>query len=211
MYLTIVSTTYSAAFFIPTILKQLGWTSVRAQVMTIPIYITSTVLGLIAAFLSDMVRHRYGFIIYGCLFATVGYIIMFNMTRVAVGARYFALFTFVTGGNTAQGAIMVWLNNNLAGHYKRAVGTGLQIGIGNIGGIVASNIYLSSQAPKYPLGFGLGFGLLCVCAFTATALLLLLMRENRLRDAGKRDHRYNLPEDERSNLGDDHPAFRFMY
>ena len=36
MYLGIVNTGYSTSFFTPTILSQLGWTSIRAQVMSIP-------------------------------------------------------------------------------------------------------------------------------------------------------------------------------
>lgn len=35
MYLGIVTSTYATSFFIPTILRQLGWTSLRAQVMSI--------------------------------------------------------------------------------------------------------------------------------------------------------------------------------
>lgn len=44
------------------------------------------------------------------------------------------------------------LGNNLAGQYKRALGMGIQIGIGNFAGAIASNIYLSQDAPRYILG-----------------------------------------------------------
>ena len=44
------------------------------------------------------------------------------------------------------------LGNNLAGHYKRGVGMALQIGIGNFGGAIASNIYRTQDAPRYVLG-----------------------------------------------------------
>ena len=87
----------------------------------------------------------------------------------------------------------------------------MQVGIGNIGGIIASNIYLQSQAPTYHLGFGLGLALVWVCVAAACIFLFYVKRENRLRDEGKRDDRYNLPGAERNNLGDDHPAFRFTY
>jgi hypothetical protein len=36
MYFGIVNTGYATSFFTPTILRQLGWTSVRAQVINIP-------------------------------------------------------------------------------------------------------------------------------------------------------------------------------
>lgn len=135
MYLGIVTTGYAGSFFTPTILKQLGWTSIRAQVMSIPIFICATVLALTAAMLSDKVKHRFGFIIAGCLVATVGYSILLAMHEVAVGVRYFAVFMVVGGGYIAQPIVLVWLSNNLGGHYKRGVGAAVQVGLGNIGGM----------------------------------------------------------------------------
>lgn len=70
-------------------------------------------------------------------------------------------------------------------------------------------MFVTSQAPTYPLGFGLGLGLVWLCVLSSLVFLLYIRRENRLRDEGKRDDRYNLPDDEKNNLGDDHPSFRF--
>ena len=99
MYLGIVNTGYSASFFTPTILNQLGptWNPERSQVMSIPIYIVATVLALSTAFLTDHLKHRFAFIIIGCCVATIGYAILLSMRQVPVGARYAALF-FITGG-----------------------------------------------------------------------------------------------------------------
>lgn len=72
-------------------------------------------------------------------------------------------------------------------------------------------MFVTGQAPEYPLGFGLGLGLVWLCVLSSIVFLLYMKRENKLRGEGKRDDRYNLPEDERNNLGDDHPAFRFTF
>ena len=133
MYLGIVTTSYSGAFFTPTILKQLGWTSIRAQVMSIPIFVFATVCALTCAILSDRFRRRFVFIIGGCLLATIGYAILLCMHSVAVGVRYFALFCVVAGGYIAQPITLVWLSNNVSGHYKRAVSSAMMVGFGNIG------------------------------------------------------------------------------
>ncbi|KAF5011822.1 hypothetical protein FDECE_2112 [Fusarium decemcellulare] len=211
MYLGIVTTSYSGSFFTPTILKQLGWTSIRAQIMSIPIFLFATVCALVSAIASDKMKHRFGFIIGGCLFATVGYVILLNMMSVSVGVRYFALFCIVGGGYIAQPIVLVWASNNNSGHYKVGVASAMQVGLGNSGGIIASNMFVTGQAPKYPLGFGLGLGLVWLCVLSSVIFLFYIRRENKLRDEGKRDDRYNLPEDERNNLGDDHPAFRFTF
>ncbi|KAI8657854.1 hypothetical protein NCS57_01164800 [Fusarium keratoplasticum] len=211
MYMGIVTTSYSGSFFTPTILKQLGWTSIRAQIMSIPIFIFATVCALVCAIASDKLKHRSGFIFGGCLFTTIGYVILLNMMSVSVGVRYFALFCIVGGGYIAQPIVLVWASNNNSGHYKVGVASAMQVGIGNVGGIIASNMFVTSQAPEYPLGFGLGLGLVWLCVLSSVVFLLYIKRENKLRDQGKRDDRYNLPEDERNNLGDDHPAFRFTF
>lgn len=125
MYLGIVTTSYSGAFFTPTILKQLGWTSIHAQVMSIPIFIFATVCALTCAVISDKIHHRFGFIIGGCLLATIGYAILLNMHHVATGVRYFALFAIVGGGYIAQPITLVWVNNNVSGHYKRSVSSAM--------------------------------------------------------------------------------------
>ncbi|OQD85747.1 hypothetical protein PENANT_c009G09215 [Penicillium antarcticum] len=180
MYFGIVNTGYATSFFTPTILKQLGWTSVRAQVMSIPIYLVATVIALVTAFASDRLRHRFAFTLTGCIIATIG--------SVPVGARYFALYAITGGGYMTQPILMGWLSNNMAGHYKQSIASAMQIGFGNCGGLVASNVFFDSEAPTYATGFG-----------------------NRLREQGKRDHRYQWPREELENLGDDHPSFRFTY
>ena len=111
----------------------------------------------------------------------------------------------------AQPVVLVWLNNNMGGHIKRGVSSALQIGLGNCGGIVASNIFIPKQKPHYPLGYGLGLALIWLCAFSAIAFFVFLCVENRKRDQNRRDHRFNLSPEELNNLGDDHPSFRFTY
>jgi cyanate permease len=119
MYLGIVNTGYATSFFTPTILTQLGWKSIHAQVMSIPIFIVATVLALTTAVVTDRLKHRFGAIIIGCCVATAGYAILLNMEHVPVGARYFALYLITGGGYIAQPVVIVWLSNNVSGHYKR--------------------------------------------------------------------------------------------
>ena len=211
MYFGIVITGYSTSFFTPTILKQLGWTSVRAQVLSIPIYIVAAVVALIIAVCTDRLRHRYAFIVLGVVVATIGYVILLTQQGVSVGARYFAVYLVTVGGYIAQPVILVWLNNNMGGHYKRSISAAIQIGLGNCGGIVASNIYITDQSPTYPVGFGVSLGMLWLCGLASTALITGLWLENRKRDRGERDDRLGLPKEELENLGDDHPSFRFTY
>ena len=211
MYFGVVNTGYSISFFAPTILQQLGWLAVRAQVMSIPIYIAAAIVALITALLTDYLKHRYTFVMVGVLVATIGYILLLAQSTLSVAVRYFAVYLVICGGYITQPVVLAWVANNMAGHYKRSFSSAFQIGFGNLGGIVASNIYLSNQAPTYPVGYGASLGLLWICAIAATGFALGLWRENRLRNEGKRNWRFQLPAEEVENLGDDYPGFRFTY
>ncbi|KAF9889688.1 hypothetical protein FE257_006994 [Aspergillus nanangensis] len=211
MYFGIVNTGYAVSFFTPTILHELGYTAVRAQVMSIPVYIVATVIALTAAWLSDRLRHCYLFTLTGCLVATMGYVILLCQDSVPVGARYFAIFAITGGGYLTQPILMGWLSNNMGGHYKQSIASAMQIGLGNCGGLVASNIFYDSEAPGYRTGYGVSLGMTWVCGAACLAFLGYLVRENKLREQGKRDHRLELPREERDNLGDDYPTFRFTY
>ncbi|CAI6095906.1 unnamed protein product [Clonostachys chloroleuca] len=169
----------------------------------------TTVITLTVAIFSDRLKHRFGFILLGCLITTTGYGILLATPYVPVEARYFALYLITCGCWLTQPVTVVWLNNNLGGHYKRGVGAAIQLSIGNCSGIVASNIFLPAQAPRYLLGYGLGLGFVWLCVLAACTFNIWIRRENKIRDAGGRDDRLDLPEEERNNLGDDHPSFRF--
>ncbi|KAI1862386.1 uncharacterized protein JN550_010248 [Neoarthrinium moseri] len=206
-YFGVVNTGYAGSFFIPTILNQMGLTAAAAQVRSIPIYVVATITCLTVAYLTDRLRHRYSFTMIGICVATIGYILLLSQQHVAVGVRYFALFLVVSGGYTTQPVTLAWLANNVSGHYKRSVSAAAQVGLGNIGGIVASNVFFDSEAPLYWTGYGVSLGMLWICAAACTVLYLGVKRENKKRDRGDRDWR--LQGENVDNLGDDHPSWRF--
>jgi hypothetical protein len=98
---------------------------------------------------------------------------------------------------------------NMGGHYKRAIATALQIGLGNAGGIVASNVFITKQAPRYKTGYGTSLAMLLMCGVMCTVFFFGLRAENNKRDDGGRDYRYEKERGELENMGDDHPGFRF--
>jgi hypothetical protein len=205
-YFGVVNTGYAGSFFVPTIVKELGYTSSMAQVRSIPIFVVATVTALAAAWMTDRLRHRYFFCIFGLCVASVGYIMLLAQDKLSAGVKYFALFLIMPGGYITQPITLVWLSNLVSGHYKRSVSSGIQVGLGNVGGIVASNVFLESESPKYPTGYGTSLGMLWICGAACTGLFFLAKAENKKRDRGERD--YRLSEPDADNLGDDHPHFR---
>jgi len=207
IYLGVVNTGYSTSFFLPTILNQFGWAATTAQVRTIPIFIVATVVALTVAILTDRLKHRFAFTIIGVVVAVTGYAILLNQQHVSKGVRYFACFLITVGAYTTQPVAIAWLSNTMSGHYKRSVSVAIQIGFGNIGGIIASNVFLTSEQPKFTTGYSVGMALIIMCGLGCTVFYFALKRENAKRDRGERD--YRLQEADADNLGDDHPNFRF--
>lgn len=211
MYLGVTNTGYAVSFFSPTILHQLGWSSVKAQVLTIPIYSFAFFVTVGVSVLTDRLQHRYAFAMLGVFSGTIGYIILLLQVHVAFPVRYIAIFFVLTGSAVTQPIALVWLNNNLGGHVKRSVGSALQIGFGNCAGIVASCIFITAESPTYPVGYGVSLALLWVSGLASTVFMFGLWRENRKRDKGDRDDRLQLPREELENLGDDHPRYRYVF
>lgn len=206
IYIGITVSGYATALFIPSIVTSLGHTGIQAQIHSIPVWAVSAVVALLVSILTDKLRHRYTFILIGTLLASIGYIILLCQTSPHVSEKvaYMAVFFVTMGTYIVQPVTIVWMANNLAGHYKRAIGLAIQVGFGNIGGIIASNVFNTKYAPRYVVGYSVSLGMMVFCAVMSTVFAVGLVRENRIRESGGRD--YRLGEE---NLGDDDPRFRF--
>lgn len=130
------------------------------------------------------------------------------------GLTYFFLFPIAIGLYSPYVCIVCLCANNLAPSSKRAVGLALLITVGNLGGLIGSNIFLAREAPDYPTGFGTCLAIL-VMSTTATIIIrIMLKRENARRDAfmeGKTEEeiRAQYTEEELMALGDRSPFYRY--
>ncbi|EEP76479.1 predicted protein [Uncinocarpus reesii 1704] len=213
IYIGITVSGYATALFIPSIVNSLGYSGIESQIHSIPIWIVAAVVTMMVSYLTDRLKHRFGFVVFGVVFASIGYIILLCQGPPDAGlpprVRYMAVFFVTTGTYIVQPVTIVWMANNLGGHYKRAIGLAIQVGFGNIGGIIASNIFVRTDAPRYFVGYGVALGMMIFCGFMSLVFAVGLVRENRLRAEGKRDDRLQLDESILGNMGDDDPRFRF--
>lgn len=84
--------------------------------------------------------------------------------------------------------------------------------VGSVGGgSIGSNIYLASEAPTYPLGFGFSVGCTVLGAMIpATVHFWLLRRENARKDrVDPEEVKATYSSLEMSEMGEDSPLFRF--
>lgn len=172
--------------FLPTIIKGLGYTSLQANYLTIPVYILATCTLATATFASDRLKKRTAVLSVLPIPVIVGYIIVCGTANHAVG--YFAMFLCGAGIYSFNCILLTWVSNNLAPDYKRSVGVPLFICLGNISGIVSSNIYPSTDAPRYVMGNAVSAGMEFLALLCIVGMWWILKRRNaekeRLRATG---------------------------
>jgi MFS family permease len=207
--------TYGFTATVPTVLKQMGYTTGKAQLLTIPIYVVGMTATLIVAFWSDKIQQRTPFIMGGFAIAVVGFIGELAVPHPHLpGVTYFFLFLVAAGLYCPFTAVVTLVGNNLAPSSKRAVGMALLISIGNLGGICGSNIYFAAEAPKYHTGFGVSLAICAAGILAAWILRKAYQKENRLRDEllereGEEAIRAKYTEQELLDLGDLSPFYRY--
>ncbi|KAH6704245.1 major facilitator superfamily domain-containing protein [Leptodontidium sp. MPI-SDFR-AT-0119] len=206
---------YGFTATVPTVVRQLGYSSANAQLMTIPIYVAGMGTTLIAAWWSDRIQQRTPFIMGGFTFAVVGFIGELAIPHPKFpGVTYFFLFFIAIGLFSPFTCIVTLVANNSAPSSKRAVAMAVLISIGNLGGICGSNVYFAAQAPRYPAGFGTGLGM-CTAGIIASFILRkAYQRENKQRDElivaeGEDAIRARYSDQELMELGDKSPFFRY--
>lgn len=199
----------SLALFMPTILRALGWTSTKAQLLTVPPYVAAAAWSIFVSWLSDRCKMRGVFAVCHSICAIVGYAIL--VTTDQAGTKYLAVFFCALGCFPLGPIFLSWGINNAAGPTIRAVSSGYIVSVGTLGAIVATWTYVPSDAPNYITGHSINLGSQACAAFVAFVGVLYCRWENAKRARGGRDHRIQgMTEVEARKLGYRHPEFRYM-
>ncbi|KAK4076569.1 uncharacterized protein Triagg1_4172 [Trichoderma aggressivum f. europaeum] len=185
----------SISSFTPTILAQLGWSASRAQVMSIPIWMVGIVVTLSTSYASGKLSLRWPFVLTGAIFSLIGWCIQYTQVQ-PPAVRYFALYIIAFGSFMQFPILIGWLNSNLRGRPQQAVASAVQLGMGNCANFVASNVFITKQAPKYPTGFATGVGFATLATVSILLVTGALAWHNRRFDRKHRDGGENVEDQE---------------
>lgn len=157
----------SVNYFVPTIVKGMGYTGAMVQWMTVPIWAVATVFLLVGPQLSDRYRNRQRFIMIGLILAFISCIICLTVKGNVV--RYVCLCFFISGIYMATPLVLNWASETiLLPAEKRAVIIAGVNSIGCFSSIYGSRLWPSSDAPQYLTGF------ITVACFSSIGTLLAL-------------------------------------
>ncbi|KAG9086957.1 hypothetical protein FRC07_012948 [Ceratobasidium sp. 392] len=171
---------YSFSLFLPTIIKNMGYTNNKSQLMTVPPYVAACVCTIAAGKIADMHKKRGPYMIFFCLLAITGFTMLISTSKPHV--QYAGTFLAAMGvyPNVPMG--VAWNGNNIGGSTKRGVGLAMHVGFGNLGGIIGAFIYRSKNAPHFYPGHGTLIATLTMSAILSLFMTTYLSRENARRD-----------------------------
>jgi hypothetical protein len=125
------SAMFSRSLIIFQLIKNLGFSSINAQGLTVAPYVVGWFMVLFQAWHSDKTRDRGWHIMASCAVSFIGYIILATSVQKSVGAAYFALFLVVGGNYSLFPLVMSWAANAFSPTSKRGVGTAFIVSISN--------------------------------------------------------------------------------
>ncbi|CAG8974486.1 hypothetical protein HYALB_00011636 [Hymenoscyphus albidus] len=204
---------YSISLFMPTIIKNLGYSNNTAQLMTVPPYVTACFCTLVGNWCADKAGQRGIFLIGFQLTAITGLSLL--LATDVPHIQYAGTFLATSGIFSLVPLIGAWTANNIGGTLKRAVGIAMQIGFGNLGGVISAYVYQNRDAPRFIRGHAILLGLVTMSLFLTAFMTSYLRYENSRRDAlleeqcsSTEDFTITMKQEEREK-GDDAIFYRY--
>ncbi|KAK9234745.1 major facilitator superfamily domain-containing protein [Lipomyces kononenkoae] len=193
----------SLPVFLPTILTQMGFDSIKSQGLSAPPYFVSFLLCIGSTWLADRISQR-GIVIFilSCIGGT-GYVLL--ATCSSVGVRYFGVFLAAAGIFPAIANILPWVLNNQGTDTKRGVGIALMQMIGQCGPLLGTRLYPATEKPQYVKGMSICAAFMFFNALLALALRTYLIKENK--KASERE--VDMATDKENTVGVENEGYGF--
>ncbi|ODQ80083.1 hypothetical protein BABINDRAFT_161717 [Babjeviella inositovora NRRL Y-12698] len=209
-YFGLIVPAYGYAYFSPTIIKQMGYTAVAAQNHSVYPWLLAFGLSISVSFASDRLQMRFPFAVGAILWALMGLAFILGGTH-NPRLRYAGCFLTASGIYTAMPIIVCWASLNFSGHLRKSVGTAWQIGFGNIGGIIATFIFLAKDSPRYVPGLSVSIAFSCLALLFVCIYFFAVRRLNRLKLTEAYRSKFSVKSLRDQVLcGDRNPNFKYL-
>lgn len=131
----VIGALYAFSLFLPSIIRELGYSNTKAQLLSVPPYVAACILTIIVGSLADKYNKRGVFNIGTSLLGVLGFALLLGSRSTPLS--YIATFLGALGIYPCIPNTISWVSNNVEGVYKRGVTLGIVIGWGNLNGVVS--------------------------------------------------------------------------
>ncbi|ODN91409.1 hypothetical protein L198_05923 [Cryptococcus wingfieldii CBS 7118] len=133
-----------------TILKSLGFTSIKANLLLVPGPIFNGVSSIILSRFSDRWDRRGWFILFSAVWTLTGLIALYKLPILSGGNWGFYTAMVVTAAAPSwQSFNVTWVALNARTPAERSITYAVYIGCSNLGGVYGSQVFRASDAPLY--------------------------------------------------------------
>lgn len=212
IYLAVSTASYSVSILLPKEMVTLGFDQEAIKLASIPVYVGASIISVLLAIVSDKVTARSPALILSFAMIIAGFVVVLisEQYNTKGSVAYSGLFLAYIGVQTAQPGAIAWLCNNTMCQAKRVFAISIQIGCGNLGGIVATYLYINGPMSTTAIHVIIIFmsvgGLLLVIL-----LVFIYSKVNRQRgDYCELTGCEPLTNAELAFVGDKNPFFRYM-
>ncbi|KAJ5159766.1 uncharacterized protein N7482_006770 [Penicillium canariense] len=177
----------SLPVFLPTIIKDMGYSSLSAQALSAPPYLVAFVVVLVTAWASDRTRTRSPYLIGHALvssaaylaIAATGYFHTHLSPQLHTFIRYICVYPATAGFFSAITLIITWSMDNRVEKEGKGASIAILNFIGQCGPLLGTRLYPESDRPWYIRGMATCSFFMVLVAILAFGLRVLLQRANR--------------------------------
>ncbi|ESK97476.1 mfs transporter [Moniliophthora roreri MCA 2997] len=210
MFLLNNITVQGLAFFLPTIVKTIypHNSVISQQLHTVPPYILGGFFTIFFPLLSWRFDRRNIFFIIGVPLVMIGYIMFLTSKEPQV--RYGATFLIASGAFIFGPLCNAQVSANVVSDTARSSAIGMNVMMGNIGGLISTWSFLPFDGPNYHIGNGLNLATSSTTLLIAIWLMFWMRADNKKRQ--NRDVEMELAGKNEKTIEDldwKHPAFRW--
>lgn len=201
-------TVQGLAFFAPTIVRTLyrDKTTIQHQLLTVPPYVCGAFFTLLFPLLSWRFDRRQIFIVLSAPMVMVGYSMFLGVKDPTV--RYAATFLITSSAFVLGPLTNAHVSANVISDTARSAAIGVNVMVGNIGGLISAWAFLPFDGPDYHIGNGLNLATASMILIISSLTLVWMKRDNVKRKSKDIDQELSgLTQQEIEDLDWKHPAF----
>nr|POE72475.1 putative transporter [Quercus suber] len=171
----------SMPVFLPTIIHEMGFSTLQSQALSAPPFLFAFVIVLLTAFISDRIKSRSIPMMAHAFVAMLGYVFLAvaGSFQASFLLRYISVFPICAGFFSAVTIIITWTVNNQDSDEGKGTGMAILNVVGQLGPLVGTRLYPDKDGPYFVKGMSVCAVAMAVVGILAFILRFVLMRKNQ--------------------------------